>query len=193
MINFSIQKGRIFEILKKRISKKMFFKFKNNDRRLSILNTNKDIEISFARSKDVKIIFKEKISDFFIMGIDTYLENKLDYKFFKIKKFKCKLSLIRNKKKNTKKKTIYTKYPNIIKEYKKYNRFNIKKATGCLELYLKKKKCRYIFDIVDTGKTVKENNLFIEKKIKSVFLICLINKKVKLSKINRMFNYLNEF
>ncbi|UOQ38022.1 ATP phosphoribosyltransferase [Candidatus Vidania fulgoroideae] len=189
MIKIAIQKGRIFSILKKKFSK-IGFNFNKKSRKLILKSNDGKKKIYFARSADLNIVFEKKISDFFIIGSDTYLENKIKYDFFKLKNFKCKLSIIKKKKGSCKKKILYTKYPNIIRKKNKYKKFKIVKANGCLELFLKKKACRYIFDIVDTGKTIKSNGLKVKKNIKTVYIIVVINKGVKKSKINNVMQLL---
>ncbi|MGX7583084.1 ATP phosphoribosyltransferase [Candidatus Vidania fulgoroideorum] len=187
-IKISIQKGRVFEIFKEKI-KKIGFKIKKDDRRLNILNKKKTMEIVFSRSVDIKTVFKNKIADLFIMGLDIYLEKKLKYRYFVLKKYKFNLSIIKNPKKKNRKKIIYTKYPNILNSFKKFSKFKIIKVNGCLELYLKKNLCKYIFDIVDTGKTIKKNNLKKKCNLKSVFLIIVINNNINLNKIRSILNF----
>ncbi|UOQ33097.1 ATP phosphoribosyltransferase [Candidatus Vidania fulgoroideae] len=188
-IKIAIQKGRILEILKKKLCR-IGFEFNAKNRKLTLKSKDKKKEICFARPEDIKIVFKKRISDFFIMGLDTYLENKLDYKFIKLKSFRCDLSLIKRKKKECKKKILYTKYPNILVKKNKYKKYKIIKVNGCLELYLKKRACKYILDIVDTGKTVKSNDLLIKRKIKTIYIVIVINRNVKKYKVKNILKYL---
>ncbi|UOQ27878.1 ATP phosphoribosyltransferase [Candidatus Vidania fulgoroideae] len=189
MIKIAIQKGRIFNILKKKFSK-VGFCFNKKSRKLILKSYDNKKEICFARSADLKIVFEKGISDFFIIGSDTYSENSIKYDFFKLKDFKCRLSVIEKKKRSCKEKILYTKYPNIISKNNKYKKYKIVKANGCLELFLKKKSCRYIFDIVDTGKTIRSNGLKIKENIKTVYIIVVINKGVKKSKIKNVMKLL---
>ncbi|WP_458659026.1 ATP phosphoribosyltransferase [Candidatus Vidania fulgoroideorum] len=192
MIYLAVSKGRIMELVLHYLKKKGIYLLNKNSRKI-VLNTNiKKIKIVPLKANDAFKYLKSMSIDCCIMGNDTYLENnKFLYKFKKINIFKCRLSIISKYKRFLEegKVTFFTKYLNISRNFciKNNLNFNIIKMNGTLELAIYFKISNYIIDIIDTGVTLKENNLIEIKKIKNIYSIIVFskiinNKKIKILK-----------
>ncbi|MGX7589455.1 ATP phosphoribosyltransferase [Candidatus Vidania fulgoroideorum] len=194
-MKIAVPKGRIMKFFIKFLKRKNIY-LKNYNKRKMLLKTN----INFLKIVPIKILdssfyLNKNHVDCCVLGSDSYYEEIKKYKNFlkkKINIFKCGFFLItRNKKKLIKnfylkkKIIIYTKYKRIAKSIFKKKKYKIKKMNGNLELILYLKISDYIMDIVDTGLTLKKNNLIKLKKIKNIYSVLLINKNI--SKKNKKF------
>ncbi|WDI79431.1 ATP phosphoribosyltransferase [Candidatus Vidania fulgoroideae] len=192
----SVPKGRIYSFFYKFLKKKKIKIYNKNNRKL-ILNTNSNFKIALLKQIDTMYYLKNNYVNFSIVGLDFFLEKKM---FNLIKKdiigikkmdfFKCGLYLIRKKNKSYKRKKIIisTKYVNITNRY--YKNFNkeIININGSNELAIKFKISDFIIDIVDTGKSLKDNKL---KKIYRLFdifpVIIYLKKNINIKKISFLY------
>ncbi|XAO72609.1 MAG: ATP phosphoribosyltransferase [Candidatus Vidania fulgoroideorum] len=208
-MNIGISKGRILKKIMKIIKIKKIKLNRRRKRELLIKIKKKNITISPIKSKDFAFFLKNKMK-FCIVGIDTLKEikNYKKFKFIKLKFFKCKLSIITNNKfediynfynNNKKVKNIYSKYKKITKKFlknnniknNKFKNIKVKKINGNSEILLILKISKYISDIVETGKTIIDNNLYEVEKICNLFPIIVFKKNNKnIEKINEIISIL---
>jgi len=177
--------------------KKMDLNLNVKSRKLVIDVDRKNIRyhLFFLRPKDIVRLVELKKLDIGIVGLDSVLEsnakvvklNSLDFGsctlvVAKPKSTKIKsISQLRNK-------TIATSYPNLTLKYFKSLNIPIKLITvnGSVEAMPYLGIADAIVDIVETGKTLKENNLTVLKSIKKFNAVLISNKKSK-------FQYLEKY
>ncbi|MGX7576471.1 ATP phosphoribosyltransferase [Candidatus Vidania fulgoroideorum] len=181
-----IPKGRILNSFIEFFKKKKIFIKGLNTRKL-LLNTNlKKIRILLIKSEDSLMLMKKKLN-YCVIGKDIKEEIfDNNYSFKKVNAFKCRLSLISKNNffaiKNwylSNKKKIYTKYTNISKKYLSKNSI-IKKMNGSVEAAILLGLSDYIIDIVQTGETISENNLFELENIMDIYPLLLYKKYNKI-------------
>ena len=172
----------------------------NKDRKL-LIKTNDNLEIVFAKSKDVLKFVNEGITDIGIVGKDTLLESdENNYEeLLDLNTGKCKFCLAAEPSYRArvinKKKVIATKYPKIAKEYfnKKNESIEIVKLNGSVELGPIIGMADAIVDIVETGNTLKANGLEVIEEICNISTRLIANKESVVSKkqeINEMISKL---
>ncbi|MGX7577294.1 ATP phosphoribosyltransferase [Candidatus Vidania fulgoroideorum] len=186
-MNILIPKGRILNYFSSFLKKKKIFI--NSKSRKTILKTNFEaLKIIPVKCSDINYYLKKDFVDCCVLGNDILIKKKFKKIFYKkkINIFKCGLFLITRNKYNLinnyflgKNIKIFTKYKKITQKYFKTKKYSYKKFNGSLETLLCLKLTDYITDIVDTGKTLKENNLLKIEKIKSIYSIILIKKNLK--------------
>lgn len=183
-INIALPKGRLiknaYELLKKigYESKELL-----EDNRKLIFE-DKDIRYLIVKPSDVGIYVEKGIADIGIIGKDILLENSHDiYELLDLKFGKCKLcmaSLKDYKEDIDRRLRVATKYVNISKKY--FDSINrdaeIIKLNGSVELAPMLNLSDVIIDIVETGSTLKENNLTVVKDIVDYISSRLIVNKV---------------
>ncbi|MGX7582512.1 ATP phosphoribosyltransferase [Candidatus Vidania fulgoroideorum] len=189
-MKIAVPKGRILNLFIKYLKKNKIKLINYNSRKMIIETSIKKLLIVPIKYLDTEFYLENNYVDCCISGNDIYEENfKKNNKILKkkISLFKCNLFLItRHGYKldnfyNKKKILVYTKYLKIVKKIFNRKKYKIKKLNGNLELTLFLKISNYIVDIVDTGKTLAENNLVKLKKVKKIYSILLFKKKIKKS------------
>lgn len=156
-------------------------------RKLVLKTNNPYIKIILVRAFDVPIYVKYGVADLGIVGRDVLFEhgNNNLYQLIDLKIAKCRLSIISkfnfnylNFIKYGKKLYIATKYINITRKYfiSKNININLIKLNGSIELGPLLGLCNIIVDLVDTGKTLKENKLIERKCIMNITSQLIVNK-----------------
>ena len=183
MIRLAISKGRILEEGLKVLTKMGIVCSVNplSSRRLIIPTSDKNIEIVIIKATDVPLYIDSGKVDIGIVGIDTLLEEETDnhYRLKNLEISLCKLVVAgkpgRNYFNNMK---IATKYPNATKKYfeKIGLQCSILKLYGSIELAPVLNLSDFIVDIVESGKTLKENGLKEYDQISSVSSLLISNK-----------------
>ena len=174
MLKMAITKGRVEQSFCNLLQKSGYDidPIINKDRKL-LIKTNDNLEIIFAKSKDVLKFVNEGITDIGIVGKDTLLESDDNNyeELLDLNTGKCKFCLaaepsFRARVVN-KKKVIATKYPKIAKEYfnKKNEDIKIVKLDGSVELGPIIGIADAIVDIVETGNTLNANGLEVIEEI----------------------------
>jgi len=167
MLTIALSKGRILDqtlpLLEKAglsISKKEL-----KSRKL-ILDTNlEDIKVIVIRASDVPVFVQHGAADLGIAGKDVLLEHGSDgiFELIDLEISKCRLMVAAKKGKNLNKSTlkVATKYVKSAKEYyfKKSQQVEVIKLSGAMELAPLVGLSDCIVDLVDTGNTLKANNL----------------------------------
>jgi ATP phosphoribosyltransferase len=194
MIRLAISKGRILEqaidILRKI---NINCKFDPRDSRKLIIPTNmKNLDIVIIKASDVPVYIDSGRVDIGIVGMDTLLEGSIanHYRLLDLQIAKCKLVVAG--KPNTyyfNNMKIATKYPNAAKKYFEQIglQCSILKLYGSIELAPVLSLSDFIVDIVESGRTLRENGLKQFDKIFDISSLLIANKssyKIKKDEIN---------
>lgn len=183
-INIALPKGRllkkVYDLLKK-------IGYENKE----LLKDNRKLVFEDAlvrylivKPSDVGIYVEKGVADIGIIGKDILLENSHDvYELLDLKFGKCKLCMasVKGYKENIERRLrVATKYVNVSKKYfDSINRdVEIIKLNGSIELAPILNLSDVIIDIVETGSTLKENNLIVIKEIVDYISSRLIVNKV---------------
>ena len=167
MLTIALSKGRILDqtlpLLEKAglsVSKKEL-----KSRKL-ILDTNlDDIKVIVIRASDVPIFVQHGAADLGIAGKDVLLEHGADgvFELLDLGISKCRLMVASKENQNLNKSTlkVATKYVKSAKEYffSEGQQVEVIKLTGAMELAPIVGLSDCIVDLVDTGNTLKANNL----------------------------------
>ncbi len=166
-INIALPKGRlgekVYEMLKN--AGFAFPEIQKNDRRLIFETEDGKIRYFWVKPSDVAIYVERGAADIGIAGKDILLEYKPDvYELLDLKIGKCRMAVAAEKGfRDPADRTlrVATKFPNIASSYyeKKGRDIDIIKLNGSIELAPILDLSDVIVDIVETGTTLKENNL----------------------------------
>lgn len=183
-INIALPKGRLL--------KKVYDLFKKigyeNEELLEdnrkLVFEDKGVRYLIVKPSDVGIYVEKGVADIGIVGKDILLENSHDvYELLDLKFGKCKLCMasVKDYKEDIERRLrVATKYVNVSKKYfDSINRdVEIIKLNGSIELAPILNLSDVIIDIVETGSTLKENNLIVIKYIVDYISSRLIVNKV---------------
>ena len=183
-INIALPKGRLLKKVYD-LFKKIGYENKEllEDNRKLIFE-NKGIRYLIVKPSDVGIYVEKGVADIGIVGKDILLENSHDvYELLDLKFGKCKICMasIKDYKEDIERRLrVATKYINVSKKYfDSINRdVEIIKLNGSVELAPILNLSDVIIDIVETGSTLKENNLIVIKDIVDYISSRLIVNKV---------------
>jgi len=167
MLTIALSKGRILDqtlpLLKKAglsVSKKEL------ESRKLILDTNlEDVKVIVIRASDVPVFVQHGAADLGIAGKDVLLEHGADgvFELLDLGISKCRLMVASRENQNLNKSTlkVATKYVKSAKEYffSKGQQVEVIKLSGAMELAPIVGLSDCIVDLVDTGNTLKANNL----------------------------------
>lgn len=194
MIRLAISKGRILEQAIEILRKvNIVCKYDPLDSRKLIIPTNKsNLEIVIIKASDVPVYIDSGKVDVGIVGIDTLLEDNIinHYRLLDLKIAKCKLVVAgKPKTRYFNNMKVATKYPNTAKKYFEEIglQCSILKLYGSIELAPVLSLSDFIVDIVESGKTLKENGLKEFEKISDISSILIANKvsyKIKRKEID---------
>lgn len=173
MLDIALPKGRLGEKVYK-LFKDMGYdapEFEDNTRKLVFENPEKGVRFFLIKPSDVGVYVEHGAADIGIVGKDTLLETTPDiYELYDLGLGKCSMCICsQNGYMDDKSKTLVvaTKYPNMAKSYfQTQNRdIDIVKLNGSIELAPLLGLSDVIVDIVETGSTLKENDLKVDTKI----------------------------
>ena len=204
-ITFALAKGRLGDKIIDLINKSNLadVEFDSDTRKLVIYS--KDMKYAFFLSKpsDVPTFVDYGIADIGVVGKDTILEENRDItELLDLNFGKCRMCVagpIEAKEILNIEKTIRvaTKYPNIAKDY--FNKTNrqceIIKLNGSVELGPVVGLSNVIVDIVESGKTLKENGLEVLEVIEQLSARLIVNNaslKVKYEEIGKIVDALRK-
>jgi ATP phosphoribosyltransferase len=183
MIRLAISKGRILEEAIDILSKvNIICKYNPlNTRKLIIPTNQRELEIIVIKATDVPLYIDSGKVDLGIVGLDTLLEDFASnyYRLADLEISKCKLVVAGNPRtKYFNNMKVATKYPNIAKSYFEEVglQCSILKLYGSIELAPVLGLSDFIVDIVESGKTLKENNLKEYDKIADISSLLIANK-----------------
>ena len=186
MINIALPKGRLVNKVYN-LFEKIGYENKElleDNRKLVFENKDKNVRYLIVKPSDVGKNIKKGVADIGIVGKDILLENNHDiYELLDLKFGKCRVCMasINGYKEDIERRLrVATKYVNISKNY--FNSINrdveIIKLNGSIELAPILNLSDVIVDIVETGSTLKENNLTVIKEIIDYISARLIVNKV---------------
>lgn len=164
-----------------------------SSRKLKLKTNHVHIDILVVRATDVPTYVDYGAADLGITGKDVLLENDIDgyYEPLDLSISKCRLCAagLNRERPNLPILRVATKYPKIAQDY--YQKIGIQAEIitlyGSMELAPIVGLADEIVDLVDTGKTLAANNLFIIEDVRDISSRLIINKvsfKVKSFEIN---------
>ncbi len=183
MIRLAISKGRILEEAVKILEKvNILCQVDPLNTRKLIIPTNIDnLEVIVVKASDVPVYIDSGKIDLGIVGVDTLMEDDKNnhFRLCDMTISKCKLVVAgKAKTKYFNNMKVATKYPNIAKKYFEHVglQCSILELYGSIELAPVLGLSDFIVDIVETGKTLKENGLREHDMIANVSSLLIANK-----------------
>jgi len=195
MLTIALSKGRILDQTLPLLEKAGINIPKSElESRKLILDTNFDeIKVIVLRAIDVPVFVQHGAADFGIAGKDVLMEHGADgvFELLDLGISKCRLMIASKKDKNLNKSTlkVATKYVNSTKEYfyKQGKQIEVIKLSGAMELAPIVGLSDCIVDLVDSGNTLKANNLVPLELIHEISSRLIVNSaafNTKHSEIN---------
>ncbi len=202
-VNIALPKGRLGEEGYKILEKigLDFEEYKTSTRKLTFTNEKEKIRLILVKPSDVPIYVERGACDIGIAGKDVIMEeNRNLYELIDLGFGKCKFSIASIKEykiqNNGLKIRVATKYPNISKSYfvQKNMEIDLIKLNGSVELAPLVGLSDVIVDLVESGKTLKENGLSIIEDMYDISARLICNKvsfKTKNHKIKKIIDSMN--
>jgi ATP phosphoribosyltransferase len=195
MLTIALSKGRILDQTLPLLEKAgLFISKKELKSRKLILDTNlKDIKVIVIRASDVPIFVQHGAADLGVAGKDVLVEHGANgiFELLDLGISKCRLMVASKQNQNLNKSTlkVATKYVKLAKEhfFNKGQQVEIIKLSGAMELAPIVGLSDCIVDLVDTGNTLKANNLIPLEFICDISSRLIVNSaafNTKHSKIN---------
>jgi len=202
-VKIAIAKGRLADYAIEILSKAGMDceELKKGSRKLVFEIPNEGLEIILLKAADVPTYVEHGVVDIGMVGKDTLLEadkqlyEVLDLKFGKCKFAVCgKANMDYDSKKHL---TVATKYTNITKKFfaQKGQSVEVIKQEGSVELAPIMGLSDVIVDIVETGKTLKENGLVVLEDVAQISARLVVNKvsyKTKKKKIMELIQRISD-
>ena len=203
MINVALPKGRLGEKVYAMFEKAGYEcpSIKENSRKLIFENAEKGVRYFWVKPSDVSIYVERGSADIGVCGKDILLEYEPDvYEMLDLNMGKCHMAVAGKKDfyDNTDKTLrVATKFVNIAKKYyaSKSRDIDIIKLNGSIEIAPILDLSDVIVDIVETGTTLKENNLEVVEKFLPISARLIVNKssfKFKTEEIENITKCLKE-
>ena len=156
-----------------------------SSRKLIFVNEELKLKFFLAKGPDVPTYVEYGAADIGVVGKDTIMEEGrkvhevLDLQFGKCRMCVCGPKDAKELLKHRELIRVATKYPNIAKDYfynKKHQTVEIIKLNGSIELAPLVGLSEVIVDIVETGSTLKENNLEVKETVCDISARLIVNK-----------------
>ena len=184
MLNVALPKGRLGEKVYAMFEKAGFEcpSIKENNRKLIFENEEKGIRYFWVKPSDVAIYVEHGAADIGVAGKDILLEYEPDiYELLDLDIGKCRMAVAGKKdfRDNTQKTLrVATKFTNIAKNYYASigREIDIIHLNGSIEIAPILGLSDVIVDIVETGTTLKENNLEVLEEIVPISARLIANK-----------------
>ena len=184
MLNVALPKGRLGEKVYGMFEKAGFPcpSIKENNRKLIFENTEVGVRYFWVKPSDVAIYVERGAADIGVAGKDILLEYKPDvYELLDLNMGKCSMAVAaKSDFVDDRRKTLVvaTKFQNIAKEYyaKQGRDIDIIHLNGSIEIAPILGLSDVIVDIVETGTTLKENNLVVVEKFMPISARLIANK-----------------
>ncbi len=183
-LNIALPKGRLGEKVYAMFEAAGFEcpSIKDGGRKLIFENEEKGVRYFWVKPSDVAIYVERGAADIGVAGKDILLEYRPDvYELFDLDIGKCKMAVAAKKEfRDDTQKTlrVATKFTNIAKEHyaKKGRDIDIIHLNGSIELAPILALSDVIVDIVETGTTLKENNLEVIEDVIPISARLIANK-----------------
>ncbi|KPU27126.1 ATP phosphoribosyltransferase [Caloranaerobacter sp. TR13] len=184
-LNIALAKGRLgdkgYEMFKK--IGLGCSEMEKNSRKLIFTNEEKNVRFILVKASDIPVYVERGAADLGVVGKDIIMEEERDfYEIADLGFGKCKFSVaalpgykIDNTIRSLK---VATKYPNIAKKYfsSKGIQIDLIKLNGSVELAPLVGLSDVIVDIVETGRTLKENGLVVVEDMFPISARLIANK-----------------
>ncbi len=184
MLNVALPKGRLGEKVYAMFEKAGFEcpSIKENNRKLIFENIDKGVRYFWVKPSDVSIYVERGAADIGVAGKDILLEYKPDiFELLDLDIGKCRMAVAAKKEFNDdmqKTLRVATKFSNITKNYyaSKGRDIDIIHLNGSIEIAPILGLSDVIVDIVETGTTLKENDLEVKEEIVPISARLIANK-----------------
>lgn len=202
MLKFAIAKGRITKDSKELLTCCGFdMEEVNSSRKLILYNADETISLILLKAGDIPLYVANGAVDIGLVGKDTVLENDLDvYELTELDFAKCTLCVAGPKEKVSLKNgvRIATKYPELTKKFTKRRGIvaEIITLSGSIELAPLIHLSDCIVDLVQTGETLRENDLIVYEEILCIAPMIIANKvsyRTKSSEVDAFINICERF
>lgn len=200
MLTIAIAKGRIQDSLKP-VFLALGLSLENlESRKLIITSPKQTFRLVFLKSPDIPVYVAQGSVDLGIVGKDVVLEADLPvYEIESLNLAKCSLCLAGPKNSVTQRMvpTIATKYPLLTKNIflNRNERVNIITLQGSVEIAPLIGLSDSIVDLVESGNTLKANDLIIQETLMAIYPLVVANQisyKTKSNAINQWMTLFNE-
>lgn len=184
MLNIALPKGRLGEKVYDLFEKAGFEcpSIKENNRKLIFENAEKKVRYFWVKPSDVAIYVERGAADIGVAGKDILLEYQPDvYELLDLNLGKCRMAVAAPENfydDGQKTLRVATKFTNIAANYYAGigREIDIIKLNGSIEIAPILKLSDVIVDIVETGTTLKENNLKVFEEILPISARLIANK-----------------
>jgi len=156
---------------------------KEKSRKLVFNDEKNGIAFIMVKPTDVPVYVDHGVADIGVAGKDTLLEADLSvYEMVDLKIAACKVAVagypVNKKRLTSSTLRVATKYPNIAKKYyaEKGETIEIIKLNGSIELAPILGLSDVIVDIVESGRTLKENGLVVTEDIADISARLIVNR-----------------
>lgn len=194
MLNVALPKGRLGEKVYDLFEQAGYDcpSIKENSRKLVFENAEKGIRFFWVKPSDVSVYVERGAADLGVAGKDILLEYAPDvYELLDLKIGKCSMAVASKKDfvdDRNRTLVVATKFTNIAKKYyaEQGREIDIVHLNGSIELAPILGLSDVIVDIVETGTTLKENDLVVQEKFVPISARLIANKsgfKFKTEKI----------
>ena len=184
MLNVALPKGRLGEKVYNAFEKAGFEcpSIKENSRKLIFENAEKGVRYFWVKPSDVSIYVERGAADIGVCGKDILLEYSPDvYELLDLNMGKCRMAVAGKKDfydDGSRTLKVATKFVNIAKKHyaSKCRDIDIIKLNGSIEIAPILGLSDVIVDIVETGTTLKENDLVVTETIVPISARLISNK-----------------
>lgn len=201
MITIALPKGRLAEKTLEILSLCDIIISENTERKLKVPDKSGEFCFLFVKPSDVPTYVDHGVADIGIAGKDTLLEANLPlYEMLNLKIGACSMCVCgfeNQDNRNSATLRVATKYPSIAKAYysKKGVPVEIIKLNGSIELAPLLGLSDVIVDIVESGRTLRENGLCVIEKICDISARICVNRvslKTKDKEITKLLKNMEE-
>ena len=184
MVNVALPKGRLGEKVYNYFKSAGFEcpSIEETNRKLIFENEEKGVRYFWVKPSDVAIYVERGTADIGVAGKDILLEYQPDvYELLDMEMGKCRMAVAAKKDfrdPNTRTLRVATKFPNIAENFynEKCRDIDIIKLNGSIEIAPILGLSDVIVDIVETGTTLKENDLEVVETIIPISARLIANK-----------------
>ncbi len=184
MINIALPKGRLGEKVYNLFEKLGYGcpSIHENSRKLVFEDTANNVRYFWVKPSDVAIYVETGVADVGVVGKDILLEQNPDvYELLDLGFGKCRMAVAGKKGEHLptdRTVKVATKFPNIAKKHfaSKSREIDIIKLNGSIELAPILGMSDVIVDIVETGTTLKENDLDVYETVVDISARFIANK-----------------
>jgi len=184
MLNIALPKGRLGDEVYALLAGIGYDcpEFLENSRKLILENKRNNVRYFLVKPSDVAIYVERGAADIGVVGKDILIEFEPDvYELLDLQIGKCRIAVAgpeAYEKSAGEALRIATKFPNIAKKYyaSKHRDIEVIKLNGSIELAPLVGLSDLIVDIVETGGTLKDNNLKVFRTIMDVSARLIANK-----------------